>query len=72
MRESVIYQDIKEEGMSEGEARLVMRQLNRRFGEIPQNLSDKIRELPVEEIEKLGEALLDFESRSDLVNWLNS
>ncbi|MFM7437076.1 MAG: DUF4351 domain-containing protein, partial [Snowella sp.] len=28
--------------------------------------------LPVEAIERLGESLLDFQSPSDLVNWLES
>ena len=80
MRESVIYQAILAEGKAEGEAKgeakeaakLVLRLLNRRFGSISQNLSDRIRELPVAEIERLGESLLDFQSPSDLVNWLDS
>jgi predicted transposase YdaD len=66
MRESVIYQEIQ----AEEAAKLVMRLLKRRFEEIPQNLTEKIIELPVEEIESLGEALLDFQSLSDLVSWL--
>jgi predicted transposase YdaD len=66
MRESVIYQDI----LAEGESNLVLRLLNRRIGEIPHDLAEQIRELPVEEIESLGEALLDFQSLSDLVSWL--
>jgi predicted transposase YdaD len=60
----------KEEGRQEGEASLVLRQLVRRFGEIPQNLAQHIRELPIDDVEALGEALLDFQSLSDLVNWL--
>ena len=67
MKESVIYQDIQ----AEEAANLVHRQLRRRFGEIPQNLSEQIRELPVEQIENLAEALLDFESLADLISWLN-
>jgi predicted transposase/invertase (TIGR01784 family) len=66
MRESVIYQDI----LAEGESNLVLRLLNSRIGEIPHDLAEQIRELPVEEIESLGEALLDFQSLSDLVSWL--
>jgi predicted transposase/invertase (TIGR01784 family) len=66
MRESVIYQDIQ----AEEAAKLVIRQLNRKLGEIPDNLVDKIQELPVEQVEILGEALLDFQSLSDLVSWL--
>ncbi|MEG3438456.1 DUF4351 domain-containing protein [Pannus brasiliensis CCIBt3594] len=74
MRESVIYQDILAEGEARGEAKgevkLVLRLLTRKFGEIPPDLTDKIRELPVEEIESLGDALLDFRNLSDLIDWL--
>jgi predicted transposase YdaD len=74
MRESVIYQEIKaegkEEGKQEGEATVVIRQLNRRLGQVFSNFEGKIRQLSVEQLESLGEALLDFESESDLVNWL--
>ncbi|MEG3438458.1 DUF4351 domain-containing protein [Pannus brasiliensis CCIBt3594] len=70
MRESVIYQDILAEGEAKGEVKLILRQLTRRFGEIPQDMTEKIRELQVEEIESLGDSLLDFQSLSDLVNWL--
>jgi hypothetical protein len=31
---------------------------------------EQIRQLPIEALENLGEALLDFESAADLVNWL--
>jgi hypothetical protein len=60
----------KEEGRQEEAASLVLRQLARRFGEIPQNLAQQARELPLDDVEALGEALLDFQSLSDLVNWL--
>ena len=60
----------KLEGKQEEAASLVLRQLARRFGEIPQNLTQQIRELPIDDVEALGEALLDFQSLSDLVNWL--
>ena len=58
-------------GRQKGEANLVIRLLNRRFGEIPQNLREKILAMSVEQLENLGESLLDFESLSDLVNWLD-
>lgn len=83
MKESVIYQEIQAIseakgraegevlGIQKGEANLVIRQLHRRFGEIPLTLMEKIRELSVEQLESLGESLLDFESQADLVGWLN-
>jgi len=65
-----VYREAKEEGRKEEAARLVLRLLTRRFGEVPQNLAQQIRELPINEIETLGEAFLDFQSLSDVVNWL--
>ena len=64
-----------EQGLEQGrqkEAALLLRLLGRRFGEIPANLTEQIRSLPVESLETLGEALLDFHNLSDLVAWLES
>ena len=68
-------QDLKQtkfyqEAFAEGEANLVLRLLHRRIGEIPQNVTERIRKLSAEQLEELGEALLDFESQGDLLNWL--
>ncbi|MBD2771009.1 DUF4351 domain-containing protein [Iningainema tapete] len=59
------------EGRLEGEQRLVIRQLNRRLGEIDASLIQQVRELSIEQLEGLGEALLDFSSVADLQAWLN-
>jgi predicted transposase YdaD len=77
MKESVIYQEIEaiseakglERGIQTGEANLVLRLLHRRIGEIPRVFSAKIRELSVEQLENLGEALLEFNAESDLRDW---
>lgn len=66
MQESVIYQDI----LQKGEERTIIRQLNRRFGEINPSLIDKIKLLPIENLDMLAEALLDFSTLSDLASWL--
>ncbi len=75
MRESVIYQDIKAqgkaEGIKEGEVSLVLRQLKKRIGTISSEDESRISNLSVEQLEDLGEALLDFSSRDDLSAWLN-
>jgi predicted transposase YdaD len=60
-----------QQGRQQGEAYLLLRQLQRRFGEIPQNLEETIRKLPVERLEDLGIALLDFDNLADLDNWLH-
>ncbi len=75
MRESVIYQDIQESGKAQGRREeavsLILRLLNRRLGEISSTLSQQIRELSLEQLETLGEALLDFTSLTDLTAWLS-
>ena len=78
MRESVIYQDIRESGKAQGreEGRreeavsLILRLLNRRLGEISSTLGQQIQELSLEQLETLGEALLDFTSLTDLTTGL--
>jgi predicted transposase/invertase (TIGR01784 family) len=84
MRESVTYQDILQKGQKQGERiglqlglqqgklELVMRQLTRRFGRIPREQEDKMNQLSTVQIEDLAEALLDFQSMSDLVCWLDN
>ncbi|MEG3438355.1 DUF4351 domain-containing protein [Pannus brasiliensis CCIBt3594] len=60
-----------ERGIRQGELNLVLRLLDRRFGTISESSSRKIRQLPVERLEALGLALLDFQSEADLVRWLD-
>ncbi|AFZ44179.1 hypothetical protein PCC7418_2013 [Halothece sp. PCC 7418] len=72
MRESVIYQDILREGEEKGEQRersLILRQLTRRVGELPQQWRDRVNSLSLEQLENLGEALLDFQGIGDLETW---
>lgn len=71
MKESVIYQDILEQGNKQGEQRLIIRQLNRRFREINPLLIERVRGLSIEQLETLGEALLDFSEVTELEAWLN-
>ncbi|EPF22260.1 DUF4351 domain-containing protein [Microcystis aeruginosa] len=59
------------EGIQQEASKLVLRLLNRRFGELPPHITETIQKLAVEQLEDLGEALLDFETQADLINWLN-
>jgi predicted transposase YdaD len=78
MRESVIYQDIlqqgeqkgRQEGRQEGELALILRQLTRRVGAVSPKAEAQIRTLSLAQLETLGEALLDFSQPSDLDDWL--
>ncbi|MBE9004306.1 Rpn family recombination-promoting nuclease/putative transposase [Fortiea sp. LEGE XX443] len=80
MRESVIYQDILQEGRQEGrtegrleEARsLILKLLTRQVGILPQTMRSQFDELSIDELEVLGEALLDFKHLTDLASWLEN
>ena len=67
LKKTKVYQ----EALTEEAVKLVMRLLNRRFGEVTQSLTEQISQLPVEQVEDLGEALLDLESETDLRQWLS-
>ncbi|MFM6373930.1 MAG: DUF4351 domain-containing protein, partial [Microcystis panniformis] len=71
MRLAPLYEQDREKAIQQGETKVVLRQLKRRFGELPPNITETIQKLSVEKLEDLGEALLDFESQADLINWLN-
>jgi predicted transposase/invertase (TIGR01784 family) len=86
MRESVIYQSIRQEGKQEGlqegkqeglqeglkqEAlTLTMRLLQRRFGKVEARIIAKVQELSREQLETLTEELLDLSELDDLDAWL--
>ena len=56
--------------MEQGQRSLVLRQLARRVGDIPEGIRSQIELFSLNEIESLGEALLDFVNLSDLEQWL--
>ena len=58
------------EAKEEGERKVVLRQLNRLVGAIPDALLSQIQGLSVEQLEALGDALLDFSTLADLEGWL--
>ena len=60
------------EGKQEGEQNLVIRLLQKRVGNLPEELRKKIQTLSLNQLESLGEALLDFTAIEDLFNWLES
>ena len=67
-------QAAEDRGRQLGERReevLITRQLQRRIGEISLQTQVQIKSLPLEKLEDLGEALLEFTSMEDLTTWLN-
>ena len=65
-----------QEGMEKGkqtEAQTVcLRQLRKRMGSVDASSESRIEQLPVEQLEELAEALLDFNSPSDRIAWLDA
>ena len=76
MKESVIYQQILQEGVRQGqqlgEASLVIRLIERRFESIDATTLEQIRSLTSDRLEQLAVALLDFVAITDVTTWLQS
>ena len=64
----------RQEGLQEGKAReaakMTLRQLNRRCGPLSEATTAQIQALPLEKLEALADALLDFQGPADLATWL--
>ena len=68
------YQEIfglgEARGEARGETKVTLLQLNRRCGTLSAATTARIQALPLEQLEALAEALLDFTSPADLDRWL--
>ena len=77
LKKTRFYQEVfgegRQEGRQEGQERevsLVLRQLQRRIGVVSKAQQARIAALPIEQVEALGETLLDFTDAADLAAWL--
>ncbi|BAS57092.1 MULTISPECIES: DUF4351 domain-containing protein [Leptolyngbya] len=70
LRESPWYQEILREG-EQRERSLILKQLTRRVGAPSPELTAQVEALSIEQLEALGEALLDFTQSEDLTAWLD-
>ena len=70
LRHTRAAQDWLAAGRQEGEADVTLRQLNRRCGTLTGATTAQIQALPLEQLEGLADALLDFQGPSDLAAWL--
>jgi predicted transposase YdaD len=82
LQQTRVYQEAKAEGKVEGKAEereiglqreraLILKLLNRKLGNLSPQLQSKVSALSIENVESLGEALLDFNSSVDLETWLS-
>ncbi len=69
----------REEGLEEGlqrglqrETELILRLLKRKIGQLTPEIEAQVKGLEIEELENLGETLLDFQQLEDLTSWLNN
>ena len=78
LQQTRVYQEAKAEGKVEGleigqqqEKALVLKQLTRKLGNLSSQTQSGVSALPIDRVESLGEALLDFNSIADLESWLS-
>ncbi len=62
----------RQEGRQEGEIILLVRLLQRRLGNLPEQLRNTIQQLPIERIEQLFDDQFAFESIEDIENWITN
>ena len=76
IKQTRVYQEAKQEGRQEGErageVRLVLRLLSKRVGIISDRSIEIINSLTLEQLDDLGDTLLDFGNIADVDNWLRS
>jgi hypothetical protein len=59
-----------QEGLVRGERSLLLRLLIRKLGAIPEAIQEQIARLSGDDLETLGDLLLEFDELQDLVDWL--
>jgi hypothetical protein len=57
--------------LRQGVERIVLSQINRRFGTVSLDVEKQVRRLPIERVEELAQRLFDFEEEEAMINWLN-
>jgi predicted transposase/invertase (TIGR01784 family) len=75
-----VYQEAKQEGREEGrqegkqegQRSLLLQLLSKRFGRMTNRYKIQIADLEIEQLEELGETLLDFKSIVDFDHWLET
>jgi predicted transposase/invertase (TIGR01784 family) len=84
LKHTRVYQEAKEEGeqrglklgeqrgLVKGQATMLRRLLNRKFGQISPSLRGKVNKLSAKQLENLAEALFDLETIADLSAWLKT
>ena len=61
-----------QQGLLQGMLTLVTKQIEHRFGPIDSQTRERLSKLTSDQLETLGDALLDFSKPEDLAEWLQS
>ena len=61
----------RKEGRLEGKITIILRLLNRKVGNLPDEIATQIESLDSSQLDFLTESLLEFETLDDLNGWLN-
>jgi predicted transposase/invertase (TIGR01784 family) len=80
LKQTRVYQEAREEGelrgekrgLVKGQATMLLRLLNRKFGQINPSLRGKVNKLSAKQLENLAETLFDLETIADLSAWLKT
>ena len=80
LKQTRVYQEAREEGelrgekrgLVKGQATMLLRLLNRKFGQISPSLRGKVNKLSAKQLENLAETLFDLETIADLSEWLKT
>jgi predicted transposase/invertase (TIGR01784 family) len=67
-----VIETARQEGREEGKRSLLLKQLSRKLGTIPDEIKVFLHQLVPERLDVLSEALFDLENLEDLHNWLNN
>jgi flagellar biosynthesis/type III secretory pathway protein FliH len=74
-REEGMAQGIQQgmvQGMQDGKRSLLLKQLSRKLGAIPDDVQVLLQQISPERLDTLSEALFDLENLTDLHNWLKN
>lgn len=71
LKQTRFYQDVFTEGLHEGEAKIILRQLSRRFGILSPKTITNIQQLNSDQLEALADKVFDFTTQNDLNAWLD-
>ena len=88
LQKTRVYREIKEEGRIEGleqglergleqgrlrgQYELILKLLTRRVGKVKKSTRSQLANLSIQQLESLGESLLEFKNIDDLTQWLEA